>query len=505
MSFNLIDQPWIPCITAEGEFVEVSLRDLFARAPELREISCETPIMSASILPMALAILHRNFGPADYDEWEALWKAGKFDMARLDEYFAQWRERFDLFHPERPFYQAIEDRVEPKSLIYLIHSIGNTATLFTHANDAAGIQLSPAEAARQLLAAQYFHTAGLGPAINKKRANFKDSNYARGVIFWACGSTLFETLMLNLTAYPNEQTMASQDDDKPSWEMEDPFEKREVPRGYLDYLTWTNNRVQLIPQVADDHIVAREAVMTPALNLGPDVQSPQKRYLQKKVKGEFTGEYSFLYFNSNKALWRDYESLLKRDGEAVKPPAVIEWLASLTWEGPLDDDFPVRLMATGMLADQAKPIFYRREIMPLPLKLLRNPDYVSHIEGALATAEKIETSLRFALDILADEVLQRGAEGKPDPNDRRNLIKQWNARERYWLDLEQRFWRFIERLSQDSDQAIEQWRDDLKSVARDALNHAVNLAGDSPWALKGEINAERYLQYQLNDLLDEEE
>ena len=503
MSFNLIDEPWIPCITAEGEFVEVSLRDLFARAPELLEISCETPIMSASILPLALAILHRNFGPADYDEWEALWKAGKFDMARLDGYFAQWRERFDLFHPEHPFYQAIEDRVEAKSLIYLIHSIGNTATLFTHANDAAGIQLTPAEAARQLLAAQYFHTAGLGPAINKKRVSFKDSNYARGVIFWACGSTLFETLMLNLTAYPDEQMMASHDDDKPSWEMEEPFEKREMPRGYLDYLTWTNNRVQLIPQTADDHIITREAVMVPALNLGPDVQSPQKRYIQKKEKGEFTGEYSFLYFNSNRALWRDYDSLLERDSKAVKPPAVIEWLAYLEQDGPLDEDFPVRLMATGMLADQAKPIFYRREIMPLPLELLRDANYVSRIEGALATAEEIEESLRFALDILANEVLLRGAEGKPDPNDRRNLIKQWRAREHYWEALELEFWRFINYLMLDADNALHDWAATLKDTAQGALQRAVKLAGDSPWALKGSVAAERVLRSKVKKAFNE--
>ena len=53
-------------------------------APELREISCEKPIQTAAILPMALAVLHRVFGPAGLDEWEALWRARAFDMARFD-------------------------------------------------------------------------------------------------------------------------------------------------------------------------------------------------------------------------------------------------------------------------------------------------------------------------------------------------------------------------------------------------------------------------------------
>ena len=99
--------------------------------------------------------------------------------------------------------------------------------------------------------------------------------------------------------------------------------------------------------------------MVPALNIDQHIQSPQKRYVQKEQKGEVT--YSFLYFNANKALWRDYDSLLKRDGGKVIPPVVIQWVNELTEYGKLEEDFPVQLMATGMLADQAKVIFYARK------------------------------------------------------------------------------------------------------------------------------------------------
>lgn len=502
-SFNLIDQPWIPCITAKGEFLELGLRGLLAEAHELREISCETPIMSASILPLTLAILHRVFGPEDYDEWNALWEAGEFDMERLEAYFEKWRGRFDLFHPERPFYQVKDNQVEPKSLIHLIHSIGNTATLFTHANDAAGIQLSAAEAARQLMAAQYFHTAGLGPRVEKTRRPFTDSPFARGVIFWSRGSTLFETLLLNLFQYPDEYTMPQIGQDMPCWEMDDPFALRHEPNGYLDYLTWQSNRIRLIPEAESKQTSVREMTMIPGLRLGPDVQSPQKRYVQKKKKGEYTGEYSFLYFNSNKAVWRDYDSLLKRDRQAVKPPAAIRWLADLTEEGPLEKNYPIRLMAAGMLADQTKPIFYRREVMPLPLELLRNAEYAADIEASLGQAEDIAGKLRNALNTLAEHVLQRGAEGKSDPGNRRNLVAQWNARERFWIELEPHFWTFINKLVADRDHALDQWYDHLRQIAKESLDHAISLAGDTPWAWKGSISARRYLYGQLKKLLDE--
>ena len=502
-SFNLIDEAWIPVIAADGSFLELDLRNMLANAPNLREISCETALQSTAVLPVALAILHRVFGPSDFDAWQALWDARAFDMARINDYLDCWRERFDLFDARRPFMQMPDARVDPKSMIHLVHPMANTGTLFSHVNDGAGIALSPAEAARLLLAACYFRTAGLGPSIDRRRVNFTDSAFARGAIFWARGATLFETLLLNLVQYPDERTMPHTGRDAPAWEMDDPFERRESPFGYLDYLTWSNNHVQLIPDTTDGGVVVREAVVVPAIKLGPHVRSPQRRYVQREKKGEIS--FSFLYFNADKALWRDYVSLLKRDAGKTFPPAVVEWIAELKACGYLENDHPIQLIATGMLADQAKPVFYRQEIMPLPLALLRNEDYAREIRQALAQAEDVASKLRNALNMLAEQVLQRGAAGKPDNNDRNSLVKQWAARERYWTALEPRFWRFIESLVVDSDAAMHDWIADLREQALSALQHAATLAGNSPWALKGEINAEGYLRRQLNDLLNEEE
>jgi len=500
-SFSLLNQCWIPVITTEDEFCELSLRDMLAEAPRLREIACDTAIQSAAILPVALAILHRVFGPPDLGTWRSLWQARAFDMAKIDEYLDRWRERFDLFHEDRPFMQMPDARVDPKSLIHLVHPMGNTGTLFSHVTDGAGVALSPAEAARLLLAACYFRTAGLGPSIDKRRVNFKDSAFARGVIFWARGDTLFQTLLLNLLQYPDDQTMRHTGRDAPAWEMNDPFERRETPFGYLDYLTWSNNRVHLIPEESADGVVVRKAVLVPAINMSSDVRSPQRRHVQREKKGEISSP--FLYFNTDKALWRDYDSLLKSETRVTFPPAVVEWLADLKG-GYLEEKHPVQLMATGMLADQAKPVFYRQEIMPLPLTLLRNEDFEHAVRGSLALAEEVAVKLRIALNMLAEQVLQRGAAGKPDNKDRNSLVKQWNARERYWSALEPQFWCFIESLVIDSDAATHDWAADLREQALGALQHAATLAGEGPWALRGEIDADSYLRFQLNELLNGE-
>lgn len=503
VSFNLLDQAWIPVITVDGETLELGVRDTLARAGELREISCDTALQSTAILPLALAILHRVFGPADYDAWQSLWLARAFDMARIDEYLDRWRGRFDLFDAERPFMQMPDPGVAPKSVIHLVHPMGNTAALFTHVSDSEGMALKPGAAARLLLAACYFRTAGLGPSIEGRRVNFTDSIFARGVIFWARGDTLFETLMLNLVQYPDEWTMPHTIRDAPAWELGDPFEPRESPLGYLDYLTWLNSRVQLIPSETAEGVIVREAVVVPANKLGQHVKSPQRRYVQKEKKGEIT--FSFLYFNAEKALWRDYDSLLKREMGQVIPPAVFEWIGGLKADGCLDEHQPVQLMATGMLADQAKPVFYRQEILPLPLELLQNEDHVNRIRLALEQAENVAIKLRNSLNMLAEQVLQRGAASKPESSLRNSLVKQWRARERYWTMLEPSFLRFLRSTVVDSNAAIQDWMADLRSQARDALQYAATLAGDSPWALKGENKAKGYLEYQLNNLLNEEE
>lgn len=496
LSFNLIDQPWIPCISLEGEYVELGLYDLFDRAHQLRALHCETPIMNAAILPVTLAILHRVFGPKDKREWRALWGQGRFPMAEIDTYFANWRDRFDLFHPERPFYQASDDRVKPRSIIHLIQSIANTGTLFTHEDEARGLRLSPAMAARHLVTAQAFRTAGLSGLDEK----FTDGVYARGVLFWAQGNNLFETLVFNLFRYPDAQYFNWTPDDAPAWEQDDPFRVRKIPDGYLDYLTWQSNRILLQPEMmADGSPQIASMTIAPGLTLDSSVNCPQKRYVLKEKEGE--SKQSFLYFSEQRALWRDYHSLLppSSDKELVKPPVVIDWLADIAGEGVEH----AQLLATGMLADQAKPIFYRQESLPLPTALLSgDSEYRWSIADAIQRADDVADLLRRALSILADHVLMRGGDLKPDGKTRSNLMQQWDALGLYWATLEPAFWAFIDELVMGTPDADAGWYDVLKDSARGALDAAEVMAGSSPWALKGGVMARRNLNLNLNKLFE---
>ena len=431
-------------------------------------------------------------------------------MARLDTYFEEWYERFDLFHPKRPFYQSTVDGAIPDSLIHIVHTSANSATLFNHENELAGVKMSLAEAARQLLASRLFHTGGAGPSAGKGKGRyyFKDSPFARGVTFWARGKNLFETLMFNLIRYTDEHPISNTDQDMPAWEMEDPFERREIPHGYLDYLTWSNNRIKLIPEMDGEDVYVREATVVPTLELSKDFISLQKRH-NKVTRGKKTA-YPPLRFTAEKALWRDYHTLLPYDDDD-KLPAVIRWCNTLVVHEQLEDSHVIQLMATGMSTDpgKAKIYFYRREFMRLPLHLLRDGNQAKNdIDVAIKSAEKVDKALWGALDRLAHHVMTKTlgdelpSKDKQSRDARGKLIKQWNARERFWIELEPRFWDFIQALVKDSDQAVEQWQDDLKRIAEQSLNHAISLAGDTPWAWKGGIAAQRQLQAGIKKVLN---
>lgn len=105
-SFNLLDQPWIPCTDLDGRMEELSLRETLARAHELRAVQGDSPLETASLYRLLLAVIHSVLrGPKTPDEWAALWQARRFDINRFDDYFKKWHSRFDLFDKERPFYQ----------------------------------------------------------------------------------------------------------------------------------------------------------------------------------------------------------------------------------------------------------------------------------------------------------------------------------------------------------------------------------------------------------------
>jgi len=488
VSFDLRTSPWVPCVDLDGVPVELGLRDALVRAHEMRELFGDSPPVTAAMYRLLLAILHRVFGPADEEEWAVLWDAGQWDAGRVDAYLAAWGHRFDLFDQERPFFQASDERVKVKSVASLIHDVasGNNATLFDHHTDERGPVLRPAEAARMVVTAQSF---GLG-GLSGLRQKFTDGTCASGVVFLVQGSNLFETLCLNMIAYPTQESvMPHGPEDRPAWEMDDPFvPAREQPLGYLDYMTWQNRRVLFYPEEDNGRVVVREMTMGPALRMDNEVMDPMIHYRKHRTRG-----WAPLSFDEERALWRDSAALLALHGDDERVPRTFRWLADLVLDGELDRAQTRRYVALGMSKKQAKVNFYRSERMPLPLAYLAKQDLVESLGTALAMAEQASRCLwgaahTLAQFVVAPETDQPGAR-KPRREDVDPLVQGWAVERRFWSRLELPFRGTVEGLPQDRAATLESWRDMLRRTAWDAFEQVAEEVSHDTRCMKAVVRA----------------
>jgi len=486
-TFDLLQSPWVPCIRDDGTPIELGLRDTLIQAHELRELHGESPLVTAALYRLLLVVLHRIFGPANTNEWAALWKAGHWDAARLDAYLARWRLRFDLFAPERPFYQSPDERVKLKSVVSLIHDVasGNNPTLFDHHTEAGGITLTAGQAARMLVAAQAFGLGGLSGLPQK----FTDAPCARGVIFLVQGETLFETLALNFVGYTDDAPLPRWPDDRPAWEMDDPFAPdRSVPRGYLDYLTWQNRRILLLPEATTEGVVVRRVTIAPALRLESGILDPMKHYRRHEKRGPLP-----LSFTEGRGLWRDSAVLFRLHDEGYQPPRAFQWLAELVDADHLSKSQTRRCLALGMSKRQAKVNFYRSEWMPLPLAYLDDEELVEALETALGMAKRTARQLWGATRTLATFILSPEADTesarRPVREDLDSLTHQWAVERRYWSRLEIPFRETMEALPEETEGALERWRETRLRTAWRAFDQVTDKLGHDPRTLKAVVRA----------------
>ncbi len=506
-SFNLVDEPWIPCLTADGKSVDLGLRDILHRAHTLQGLYGESPLVVAALYRLLLAVLHRVVeGPRDARQWAELWRSEHWDALAVDTYLDRWRERFELFHPKRPFYQHQSDTPREKTVMDLLPEVasGNNATLFDHHYQEGDLALSPAEAARCLLFVQSCSFAG-GSGLAPRSSS--DGPWARGVVFMIEGDNLFQTLALNLLPYRDmaERGIRNTEADRPIWEADDPMEPhRQYPLGYLDYLTWPTRSIWLHPEVQDGRAVVRRLSMAPGLRLARGLLDPFNHFRIDEKRGHVPYR-----FNERRVLWRDSASFIRlHSTKEVLPPETILWLADLVADGELDAHRVYRYMALGMANRQAKVEFYRWEHLPLPAPFLKEEGLVARLSTALETAEATRKRLGAALARVASLLLSPTADDpngrKPDKKDVNNLLAHWAFDRAYWSALELPFLELLAQLPQDRDNALDRWTAALKQEARRTFDQVEGNLGINPRALRAIVRGRGQLEGRLKNLFKTE-
>lgn len=486
-SFDLLSEPWIPCIDLDGRAIELGLVDTLLRAHELRAVADPSPLTTFAVYRFLLAVTHRVVGgPETRSEWVALWEAGRMDQGAVRSYLQRWSERFDLFQPRWPFYQTADFRIDddrgnerPSSVARLVPELatGNNATLFDHTLEHYAPWFTPAQAARAILLTQ---TWGLGGGKGPKSNIFGDHPYLShapcvgAIAVVATGHTLFETIMMNLARVgPSERPPhTSGAEDRPSWEREEPrLPAKAVPTGYLEYLTWLPRHIRLKPPVEPGHVVDAFVAQGAILDVEAGFTSPFAFYRESEKFGRLP-----VRLDPDRALWRDSGTLFSLREDGTNRPAALQLCAERRIRRLLGEDARLRITCFALANDKAKPLTWRREEIPVPIQLLDDPDLVAELEVALAGIEAIHDALSRALRRLIHASIEtetKGADAKDVARHHQRLAQHLG----FWGGVERGFHEFLADLTPECRRV---WHLEARRLAEEGLERAAAALGGTP-------------------------
>ncbi|MFG1761039.1 type I-E CRISPR-associated protein Cse1/CasA [Micromonospora echinofusca] len=498
--FSLVDQAWIPVLDAEGQRRDVSLLGLFEQAGDVRMIACELPTQTFAILRLALAILHRTTGgPPGEAAWRALWRDRRLPVADIAEYLGVFRDRFDLLHPEHPFYQVADLRAAKNNtygLERLIADVPNGMPFLTTRAGPGMESISLSEAARWVVHCQAYDPSGIKTgAVGDPRVK-GGRGYPIGVASLGAlggvhieGATLLETLLLNLVPIaPGWQV--SDERDLPVWEREPQTAVEEAdsargPHGLLSLYTWQSRRIRLFGDAGG---------VTGAMISNGDRLEWQDRHLLEPMsvwgrsgprerEQKRTPIYLPRPHDHSRALWRGLQTLLPAppppgtEAPQRLSPMVVQWLARLTVTGVVGPDFQARTRATSVTYGTQQAVVDEVFSDALTMNVLLLVEDSALRAAAVDAAGDAESAVKV-LRRLADNLVRAAGSRDIDSGDAER------AAERAYAMLDRAFRDWLARLGPDSDPVAERasWQRLVRRAVKRLGSEMVAAAGPAAWA-----------------------
>lgn len=492
-TFNLIDQPWIRVQRLDGSIAKVSLLECFEEAGELKQILGDLPTQSFALYRLLLAIMYRATG-GQPDYWAQWWAQRELPLAQIDAYLARFHERFDLLHPEVPFYQVADLRTQKGEFTELTRLIADAGSDYLSTRTGEAItSLSFAEAARWLVHCQAFDVSGIkSGAVGDPRVKggkgypigMAAAGHIGGILLE--GETLLETLLLNFVP------QKAGTEDLAAWEIAEEFtaaprhrEDLDVayrPRGRAEVLTWPSRRIRLRHDGArvDAVLIANGDRFSPVNLRDVEVMTAWR---ESAAQGRKHGGQAYMPVSHqpDRAIWRGFAALLSSGTE----PGTIAHLYTRVRERVLDRAYVSRVRAIG--AEYISQASVLGDIIDdeiaLPVRVLTADD--GELRNVVITAVETvdQVSLAYA-NLIGDLDRAAGGEAAGRPL----------ARERFYTYLDEPFRRWIDELrdqEKSATQAAVEWALALRRIAITAGSEACEAAGPAAW--KGRTVGDKHL------------
>ena len=439
--FNLLDEPWMPVIMKDGERTRMGLLDIFRHADAVRAVEHPSPLATAALHRVLLAVLYRALVPERVGD-VAAWFDGEWPLEKITGYLEMWRERFYLLHETHPFWQTTEyDARErkPWAVLSAEHNASNSEEskiLFDYPCQWRGVRASLDALACWLAAAQTFALSG--------GRGYCPAPSSSALLALSVGSTLRETLLFNLPPQDAGVTAG----DIPVWEGEPETRRslqrnpRRFPAGYANLYTWNSRAVHLHPE--EDGTVVYVG-FKPGVGVEKDTPSvfydPMAAY---KKNGAPLG-------SRRRGLWRDFDSLLPfpaqsgdggGEGRAPLVLAHTEALCRNLSRRPAQR----AVMVCGQVNDKAKIKSWRMECFVLPDTFSDSSvDVRATVRHLLELAHEWQRWLYTACVRFCKECLVGNRRGEPSAADVQKGVERMPCMTVYWNHLEHSFRRGLEK------------------------------------------------------------
>ncbi|MFJ9434756.1 type I-E CRISPR-associated protein Cse1/CasA [Streptomyces sp. NPDC101490] len=527
LSFDLTVQPWIT-VEIEGTERELSLREVFARAGEVRRITGDLPTQEFALLRLLLAIAHDAVdGPKDLGHWAGLRDDPRcFDV--VSDYLDVHRGRFDLLDPQAPFFQTAGLRTskdEVSSLNRIVADVPNGEP-FLSARLPAVDRLSFAEAARWVVHTHAFDTSGIKSGMVGDARAKGGKVYPLGVGWAGClggvfveGRDLRETLLLNLAAADTWSIPDGGGQDLPVWrrEPDGPQGGERTPAGLRDLYTWQSRRLRLHADTDGVHgVVLGYGDPLAARNM--HTREPMTAWRRSQAQEKKHGEplvYMPREHDPTRSAWRGLGSMIadrvqnQPDASGVSAylrPGILDWVARLVTRRKLSKGFLVRARIVGTVYGTQQSVIEEvvDDHLTMDVILLHEQDREA-AQQAIDAVGDAESAVSVLGDLAMDIARAAGSE---------STSSRQVARDRGFGELEGPYRAWLVALGEADDplDARAEWQAQAHTVISRLGREMIIGAGDAAWqgrtvaSKQGDVwlnsgLAERWFQARLRSCL----
>ncbi|GIH51613.1 CRISPR system Cascade subunit CasA [Microbispora rosea] len=435
--FDLVHDGWLPLRQRhDGALLEVGIERALTEADTFTELVVELATQVPALLrQVLLPVVADAVGlPADRAEWRRRFEAGAFTEAERDRiraYLAEHGERFQAFG-HAPFAQvgsleAVSGETKGAGLLVATEFTGNNVPLFGSRTEAEPPALTPAEAVRWLVHAHCWDTAAIktGAKGDSKVKAGKTTGNPTGPlgqlgVLIPTGRTLYETLLLNLPVGARSLLGT------PQWRRPAAgpvWAAAGYPDGLLDLWTWQSRRIRLIPEDTPQGVRVRRVIVAAGDRMRelPEWEPHTAWKYDKPAAKAKAADRKPRRHMPGKAIWRGLEALLAvhhsdLDSGSVETSSLLRQAADLRAVGALQEDYPLRVEAFGIMYGTQSAIVddVYHDLIPLPVAALQAD---AELYGVLVEMTSQAEQLARAINHLSAD-LRRAAGLDPIPWDK---------------------------------------------------------------------------------------